>query len=225
MVGRQDSSRRSPEAERPAFVRVALVNASPMALAGLKALVESAGTFNLVAQASTCEELLPMLADGSPDLIIADVGHRPLTTLTAVRGAAPGARILILSSDPSRVVDAAQAGADGFLLDDADEDQIRSAIRDLLSGHVVLDPELAMGALRTAHDPIGEPEPLTPRELEVLRLLSKGHTNPQIARRLFLAVGTVKVHVEHILGKLAAVDRTDAAVRALHRGLLDDEPS
>jgi NarL family two-component system response regulator LiaR len=71
---------------------------------------------------------------------------------------------------------------------------------------------------------VGEPEPLTPRELEVLRLMSRGHTNPQIARRLFLAVGTVKVHVEHILGKLAAVDRTDAAVRALHQGLLDDEP-
>jgi DNA-binding NarL/FixJ family response regulator len=223
MVGRRDNARRSEDSESPAAVRVALVNASPMARAGLKAFLESAGTFTIVALARTCDELLRDFADARPQLLIADVGDSPLSSLAAVRLAAPDVRILVVASSPSRVAEAAQAGADGFLLDDADEEQISASIDRLLAGHAVLDPELAMDALRSAQEPVGEPEPLTTRELEVLRLMSRGNTNPQIARRLFLAVGTVKVHVEHILSKLAAVDRTDAAVRALNRGLLDDE--
>ena len=99
-----------------------------------------------------------------------------------------------------------------------------AAVDRLMRGEAVLDPALAMRALRFVRNEIGEPEPLTPRELEVLRLLSHGQTNPQIAKRLFMAVGTVKVHVQHILSKLGAADRTDAAVRASTRGLLDDEP-
>jgi NarL family two-component system response regulator LiaR len=224
MIGRRDNSRRSTVSDSRAPVRVALVNPSPMARAGLKACLESVGTFTIVAEAPTCDELLLGLSDARPRLLIADVGDRPLSSLAAARLAAPGVRILVLASSPARVAEAAQAGADGFLLNDADGEQISASIDQLLAGHAVLDPELAIDALRSAQEPVGEPEPLTSRELEVLRLMSQGNTNPQIARRLFLAVGTVKVHVEHILAKLAAVDRTDAAVRALNRGLLDDDP-
>ena len=195
-----------------------------MARSGLASLLANDARYQVVANVSDCETLLPQLDELKPDLLIIDPGRGDLRALETLRAAAPFARLLVMSAEPETLAGAVQAGADGFLLKDADGPEIIAAVDRLMNGEVVLDPALAMQALRLRTDFIGEPEPLTPRELDVLRLLSHGHTNPQIAESLFVAVGTVKVHVEHILSKLGASDRTDAAVRATTRGLLDDQP-
>ena len=206
-----------------ASVAVVIVDRSPMARSGLASLLTNDARYQVVANVSDCETVLPQLDELKPDLLIIDPGG-DLRALETLRAAAPFARLLVMSAEPETLAGAVQAGADGFLLKDADGPEIIAAVDRLMNGEVVLDPALAMQALRLRTDFIGEPEPLTPRELDVLRLLSHGHTNPQIAESLFVAVGTVKVHVEHILSKLGASDRTDAAVRATTRGLLDDQP-
>lgn len=208
----------------PASFRVAIADPSPMARAGLTTLFQADKRFTIVAAGGDWAAILPHLGETGPDVLIIDPGAGSLSCLASVRLAAPGARILVLAASNSRVGEAVRAGADGFLLREADGEQILSAVDQLLLGRAVLDPQLALHALRSETDDPGTPQPLTPRELEVLRLLSHGETNPQIAKRLFMAVGTVKVHVEHILSKLGATDRTDAAVRALGRGILDDDP-
>ena len=200
-----------------------IVDPSPMARAGLAGLIQADPRFTVVAEGGDFASILYQLTDVAPDLLIADPGPGELSTLASVRLAAPDVRILVLAESDARLGEAVRAGADGFLLKHADGEQIMAAIDQLLRGQSVLDPELALHALRSGIYAPGVPEPLTPRELDVLRLVSEGNTNPQIAKRLFMAVGTVKVHVEHILAKLGATHRTDAAVRALERGLLDED--
>ena len=207
-----------------AKLRVVIVDPSPMAHAGLTGLIQADPRFTIVAEGGECASILYQISDVAPDLLIVDPGSGELSALASVRSAAPDVRILVLAESDARLGEAVRAGADGFLLKHADGEQILAAIDQLLRGQAVLDPELALHALRSGIDAPGAPEPLTPRELEVLRLLSEGNTNPQIAKRLFVAVGTVKVHVEHILSKLGATHRTDAAVRASERGLLDKDP-
>jgi DNA-binding NarL/FixJ family response regulator len=223
---RNGSKRHVANGEGSPFValRVAIVDPSPMARAGLTSFLLADGRFSVVAESADCAGILPMLTEVTPDLLVIDSGDAPLSGLARVRSAAPNSRMLVLARSEVRLGEAVRAGADGFLLKDADGAQILAAIDQLLSGHAVLDPELALHALRSNVNDVGTPDPLTPRELEILQLVSEGKTNPQIAKRLFLAVGTVKVHVEHILSKLGATHRTDAAVRALGRGLLDEDP-
>ncbi len=197
-----------------------IVDPSPLARAGLRSALESAG-LQVVADVAILESV-DLSASAIPRLAILSAGRGPVDGVDVLRAAAPNLRILVLAGEETEVAGAVRAGADGILPTDAEAERILDAIDDLLEGRAVLDPTLAFRALRTRGEPIPDPDPLTARELEVLRLLSEGKTNPQIASRLFLAVGTVKVHVEHILSKLGASDRTDAAVRALSRGLLDD---
>lgn len=190
-----------------------------MARAGMRSVLESAG-YLVRADVATGERLT---ADElGAGVIVVGIGHEAGGVVAALRADAPSARLLVLAGPDADVAAAVRDGADGILASHAEAVAVLAAIDDLVAGRAVLDPELAFRALRTRDDAIPDPDPLTPRELEVLRLLSRGQTNPQIASRLMLAVGTVKVHVEHILSKLGAADRTDAAVRAFGRGLLDD---
>jgi DNA-binding NarL/FixJ family response regulator len=199
---------------------VVIIDPSPMARAGLRLALEAAG-HEVVAEVAGCESV-DIRAARLSALAITNLGHGSASGLDLLRAAAPELRIPVLVEEGSDVAAAVQAGADGVLPTVADADRILAAMDDVLQGRAVLDPALALHALRMRPESIPDPDPLTPRELEVLRLLSEGNTNPQIAARLFLAVGTVKVHFEHILSKLGASDRTEAAVRAVSRGLLRD---
>ena len=163
-----------------------------------------------------------------------------LAATQAIKTEYPAAAILMLSAyeNPDYLLEAVRAGATGYVIKDATKHDLIGAMRGVLSGKHPLDHELAMQLLQIlagedeqkAAVPRGSgnqaellSEPLTPRELEVLRLLAQGQTNRQVSQKLVVSAATVKVHVEHILRKLAASDRTQAAVWASEAGLLTSE--
>jgi DNA-binding NarL/FixJ family response regulator len=141
----------------------------------------------------------------------------------------PALRVLVLTTyaDDAWVIDAIRAGAAGYLLKDTRRDDLVAAIKGTAEGKSFLDPAVAGSLMRQmAAEPVahtivtGQIESLTERELEVLRLLAQGCSNPEIAQRVHLAPGTVRNYVSVILQKLGVADRTQAAVAALQRGLI-----
>jgi DNA-binding NarL/FixJ family response regulator len=141
--------------------------------------------------------------------------------------------MLTMHENPDYLLEAMKAGAAGYVLKDAPQEEIIEAVRRIRNGESPLDPELAArllrrlaseGEIRKGRDPRADApltEPLTPRELEVLGLMKLGRTNRQIAADLVISLGTAKNHVEHIISKLGVSDRTQAVVKALELGILD----
>lgn len=144
--------------------------------------------------------------------------------------------IVTMHDSPDYLLQALEAGAAGYVLKDAPGERLVNAVQRALDGASPLNEELAMKLLqrlsrernRESQAPHAQAQDaksiVTPRELEVLRLLASGHTNQQIAQRLIISKGTAKVHVERILRKLDISDRTQAAVRAIEKGLFLPPP-
>jgi DNA-binding NarL/FixJ family response regulator len=171
-----------------------------------------------------------------PDLILMDVRMPEMDGITATRRIKeehPGVSVLMVTmhENPDYLLEALDAGAAGYVLKDAPADRLISAVHRTLNGESPLNQELATLLLRRLADekqhkpqPPQQPafdspiEALTPRETEVLMLLTTGQTNQQIAHTLNISKGTAKVHVERIIRKLDVSDRTQAAVRAIERG-------
>lgn len=211
--------------------RVLIVDDFPCARAGLRALLSDSLPLEFVGEASDAQMAIKLAHRLRPDLVLLEVAMLSgggLEVLRRLRAELPATRVLAitLSRQLDLVADAVRAGAHGYLVKTADRGALVSAVRRVLAGQLAFDPMLVIQAMRasegrgsTSVDVM--PEPLTAREIEVLGLVSHGRTNREIASQLFVAVGTVKVHVEHILAKLGATDRTDAAVRAHEMGLLE----
>ena len=216
----------------PPLVPVLVVDEFPISRLGLTSLLNGYPGLHVVAEADDARSALQAARRVRPLLVVMDpvmgTGDA-FDTMRALREELPQSWMLVLakSDEPDVAAEAIRSGADGFLVKTVAQSALLNAVQRLLRGESVVNPELALRALRAGGPPaeaeLSMPEPLTPRELEVLRLLSTGRTNPQIARQLFMAVGTVKVHVEHILDKLGAAGRTDAAVRAASLGLLQPD--
>lgn len=219
----------SPAAEAP---RILIVDDFPVARAGLRALLSERMAVAFVGEAWDAATALDLASRERPDLVLLEVAMLNgdgLPILRELRRELPEVRILAItiSQGLNLVAAAIREGVHGYLIMTADQDALVSAVSRVLAGQLAIDPMLviqAMQATGQAGAAPGEvmPEPLTAREVQVLRLVSHGHTNREIAGHLFMAVGTVKVHLEHILAKLGAADRTEAAVRAQAMGLLDD---
>jgi DNA-binding NarL/FixJ family response regulator len=213
--------------------RILVVDETPLGRSGIQAMLAATRDLYVAGEAATPDAALAAARRLRPDLIVIDPAMREadgMELLRALRRELPDVRVLVFTDrdDADLVTAEVQAGADGILLKHCTRAELLRAIHMLLRGEAVIDPYVAFQALRAAEPSTvarrgaGVPEPLTPRELEILRLIGRGHSNPQIARRLYVALGTVKAHVEHILGKLGAADRTEAAVRAAGLGLLDE---
>jgi len=205
---------------------------------GLRTMLAGEPDFQVVGEATDGREALELCRNLQPDLVLMDVrmpGMDGLTATRAIRSEGCATRILMLSTyeNPDYLFEAVQAGASGYVIKDAGKRELIGAIRGALGGENPLNQRLAMQLLRRlagegkrttgslpGQQPEPLPEPLTPRELEVLRFLAQGQTNRQISRQLVVSPATVKVHVEHILAKLGVSDRTQAAVRASEAGLL-----
>ena len=193
---------------------------------GLRAFLQLQPDIEVVGEAGGVAAVLELALTARPDVVLMDLVMPDGDGIEAIRAlgaAAPGARVLVLSSfaDDERVFAAMQAGAAGYLLKDVEPDQLAAAIRDVHRGRPALHPDVAARLMRRAADPAGAAtEVLTRREREVLQLVVEGFANKQIAWRLRITEKTVKTHVSSILQKLGVPDRTAAAVLAIRQGLV-----
>jgi DNA-binding NarL/FixJ family response regulator len=217
------------------MVRVLIVDDQTVVREGLAAILGTDPDLEVVGLAGDGQQALALAAELQPDVVLMDLKMPVLDGVQATRQLRrrhPGIAVLVLSTyaDDEWVINALRAGAAGYLLKDTRREALIAAIKGTVEGRSYLDPAVAGTVMRQA---VAGPSPaapgpapleaLTDREQEILRLLARGLSNPEIARQLHLARGTVRNYVSAILQKLGVADRTEAAVEALRRGLLDDE--
>ena len=215
--------------------RLVVVDDHELVRSGLRALLSTQKGLTVVGEAANGREALALCRRARPDLVLMDVRMPEMDGLAATREIKRRfneVSVLILTTyeNEDYLLEAIRAGAAGYVLKDATEQQLVTAIRRVLEGESALNRKLATTLLQRLAMEAPErlskrvfsdlPEPLTPRELEVLRLLALGHTNRQVAEELVISLGTAKNHVEHIRVKLGSSDRTQAVVRALELGLI-----
>jgi DNA-binding NarL/FixJ family response regulator len=198
--------------------------------AGLTAVLESDGDIEVVGQASTGREAIALTRRREPDVVLMDVQMPDLDGIEATRqltGAAPGARILILTTfeEDDYIFGGLRAGASGFLLKRTRPEDLIRAVHTVAAGESLLSPSVTRRVIdrmaRQAAPDVGEVsiEELTPREREVLHLLAAGLSNAEIATELVIEESTVKTHVKRILMKLGLRDRVQAVIFAYEHGL------
>lgn len=200
-------------------IRVLIADNHPVIRTGLSLMLKYEPDMEAVAQASNGREALALFREYLPDVTLMDLRMPEMNGVEAtraIRAEFPAARIILLSTygGDEDVYQGLQAGARAYLLKDAATEELLNTIRVVHSGEkrITIDA----GAKLAEH--MAGPR-LTEREREVLNLMAKGYTNPEIAALLFVAEGTVKFHVKHILSKLNVNDRTQAVVTALKRGI------
>jgi DNA-binding NarL/FixJ family response regulator len=214
-------------------IKILLVDDQPLFREGLRTLLSVYPDFEVVGEAGNGQEAISLARSLLPTVALMDLQMPLLDGVEATRRLQeeqPDCRVIVLTTfdDDEMVFDGLRAGAVGYLLKDAPSEKLAEAIRVAARGETFLQPSVAAKvvaefarlsrkAARSADSLI---EPLSERELEVLRLIARGASNREIAERLFLAEGTVKNHITNILGKLGARDRTQAALKAKDIGLV-----
>ena len=207
--------------------RLVIADDHELARAGLRVMFDTRD-FELVGEASNGFEALQLCRRLKPDVALIDVRMPEMdgvTTCHAIKQECPATSVILVTihTNPEYLFEALKAGAAGYVLKDVSQQELITTVQKVLHGESILDQELMARLLRRLASETPVKEELLPqlssREREVLQLLTKGHTNQEIAHLLTVSVSTVKIHVEHILGKLGVSDRTQAAVRAIELGL------
>ncbi len=221
--------------KEPRSSRIVIVDDHDFVRDGINVMLSYERDFLIVGEAENGRDALELCRRVGPELVLMDVRMPEMDGLTATRAIKhefPTISVLMLTMHENQdyLLEAIRAGAAGYVLKDAPQHELATAIRRVLGGETTLDRKLSTKLLQRlateAPDIPPEPEraklpqPLTPRELEVLELLALGQTNRQIAEGFVISMGTVKNHVEHIIAKLEASDRTQAVVRALGLGII-----
>ena len=209
-------------------IRVVIVDDHAVVRSGLKLLLDAEEDMEVVGEAGNLQEAVFRTRALKPDVVLMDVvmpGASGIEATPAVLREHPAARVLVLSmqDDPTYVREAFAAGASGYVLKEAADEEVVGAIRDVAGGGRYVHPTL--GARLVAADAEererAEADPLTEREREILRLLALGHTNQEIAKSLFLSVRTVETHRAHIMQKLRLSTRAELVHYAMEQGLLE----
>jgi DNA-binding NarL/FixJ family response regulator len=213
--------------------RVGLVDDQEVVRAGFRLILESEGDLAVVGEAADGRQAIEMARVARPDVVLMDIQMPGTDGLTATRAilAAPwsaGIRVLILTTFEREeyVFEALRAGAAGFLLKNSSPEDLIRAIRIVAAGDSLLAPSVTRQVIAEfARLAVGPRQPerlggLTDRETEVLRLVAAGHSNAEIAGRLYVGEATVKTHVSHLLTKLGLRDRVQAVVFAYESGLI-----
>lgn len=214
-------------------IRVLIVDDHLVVRTGIRALLATEPGIEVVGEARDGAEAITEVARLGPDVILMDLVMPEMDGIAAIEqilASQPDARILVLTSFEAddKVFPAIRAGALGYTLKDFGPAELVRAIQRVYRGESALHPAIARRVLQElAHPPARPPtaQPLTEREVDVLRLVAQGESNQQIAASLGIGEGTVRVHVSNILSKLHLASRTQAALYALRQGLasLDDE--
>jgi NarL family two-component system response regulator LiaR len=213
-------------------IRILLADDHVLVRQGTRELLEREGDLKVVAEAGDGEEAVRLVRERSPDIVLMDIAMPVLNGIDATRrikDANPRINVLALTAydDDQYVFALLEAGAAGYLLKNVGADALVKAIRAVAVGEAVLDPSIARRVVGRFAQPGGDAwpeeslsEPLTEREMEVLRLAAKGLKNQEIAGKLSLSVRTVQTHLSNIFGKMGVGSRTEAVLEALKRGWL-----
>ena len=213
--------------EQSSPIRILITDDHAVVREGLRTLISTEPGMEVIAEAEDGVQAVLKARTYNPDVILLDMAMPRMDGLEAIneiKRENPEAHILVLTSfsDDDRVFPAIKSGALGYLLKNTPPDKLLAAIREVHAGEPSMSPDIAkklMLELRRSSDlPLTE-EPLTVREVEVLRLVAQGYSNQEIARQLVIGEGTVRTHVSNILGKLHLASRTQAALYALREGL------
>ena len=215
-------------------IRVLLVDDQALFREGLDTLLSVHKDIQVIGQASNGQEAVDLALKLRPDVILMDMQMPILNGVGATRrlkGSLPDCRIIVLTTfdDKETIFDALRAGAVGYLLKDVGSAQLAESIRRTARGESILDPSVAakvvaefsrVSSLVTAANSEVLAEPLSEREIEVLRLVTTGMSNREIAQKLIISAGTAKTHIHNLCGKLGVHNRTEAAMRARELGLV-----
>jgi NarL family two-component system response regulator LiaR len=212
-------------------IRVVIVEDQALIREGLAAILSTQDDIDVVGQAGDGVEAVEIVESTRPDVILLDLvmpRQDGLTTIPIIKEKLPQAHILVLTSfaDNDHVYQAIKSGAEGYMLKDATHVQLLQSIRDVAQGQATLYPSIAMRVIREMNSPadmLYATDPLTPRELDTLRLISTGLSNQEIAKKLFVQERTVAEYVSNILEKLHLANRTQAALYAHRKGLTEEK--
>jgi DNA-binding NarL/FixJ family response regulator len=212
-------------------IRVALADDQTLVRRGIRSLLELASDITIVAEAADGDEAVEMIRRERPDAVLLDVRMPKRTGIEVLRelrasNALPPTILLTTFDDDEALLEGVKAGARGYLLKDVTLEQLTGAIRTVAAGGTLIRPAITERVLRglehirPSFEALSPPDPLTRRELEILRLMAGGYSNREIADALGTAEGTVKNHASSILSKLGVRDRTRAVLKALELGYI-----
>lgn len=210
-------------------IRILVADDHPVVREGLITILSTQPDFDVVGEAGTGVEVVAQVETLKPDVLLLDLAMPELDgveTLERLREASPEVRAIVFTAfdTDERILSAMQAGAQGYLLKGVPREELFNAVRVVHAGGSLLQPVVASKLLRQVsrqNQTMNEIESLTPRELEVLRLVAQGLQNKEIAAELVISERTVKFHVSSIMGKLGAGNRTEAVALAAQQGLID----
>ena len=209
-----------PVVSKPAKIRVLSIDDHPLVREGLAALINAQTDMCVVGQGATGHEAIQLFRELQPDVALMDLRLPDLSGIDAmitILSGFPQARIIMVTSSEGDVEmeRALAGGAKGYILKSMPPREVLEAIRKVHAGKKAIPPEIAAQLADHMSD-----ETLTAREIEVLQQVAEGNRNRDIADRLFISEGTVKVHIQHIMDKLGASDRTQAITIAVRRGII-----
>jgi DNA-binding NarL/FixJ family response regulator len=219
----------------PDAISVLVADDQQLIRAGFRVILENQPGIVVVGEAANGQDAVELAQQREPAVVLMDIRMPVMDGLEAARQilATCSARVVVLTTfdTDEYVYEALRLGASGFLLKDSPPEQLVAAVRAVAAGDAMLDPTITrrvIGAFAHASSPPSELTPalatLTPRELDVLRLIARGQSNLEIARELVVEESTIKTHVAHILMKLGLRDRVQAVIFAYETGLIGGDP-
>ena len=205
-------------------IRLVIADDHAVVRSGLKLLLEAEDGVAVVAEAGEIDTTKRMVRAHRPDVLVLDLNMPGAPSLPAIPELAEQTAVVVLTmqNDPGFARQALQAGALGYVLKEAADAELVSAVRAAADGRTYLNPELGARMASAPPAPEGPPDDLTERELEILRLIALGHTNAEIGGQLYLSVRTIESHRAHIQQKTRRSTRAELVRYALDHGLLGD---
>jgi len=208
-------------------IRLALIDDQTLVRQGIRGLLELSDVVEVVAEANDGDQAVALVREHSPDVVLMDMrmprmNGAEATAALAAAGHATPVIILTTFDDHEQVLEGIRAGAKGYLLKDVSLENLIRAIESVAAGETMIQPAITEALLKglsrqsaSAFEASDMPEPLTPRETEIVRLMAGGYSNKEIAEALSKSEGTIKNHVSNILAKLGVRDRTRAVLKAI----------
>ena len=211
------------------MIRAVVVDDHAVVRSGIRLLLDREDDIEVVDEAGSAKDAVFAVRALKPDVVLLDVvmpGESGIEVLPKLLHESPETRVLVLSmqDDPSYVREAFAAGASGYVLKEAADEEVVAAVREIAKGERYVHPALGarLVAAEAEERAAAEADPLSDRERDVLRLLALGHTNQEISKQLYISVRTAETHRAHIMQKLGLSSRAELVRYALSRGLLSD---